>query len=156
MVVRLRRFQPRDLDERGNELPPFLALGREHGASFGRDAIVAAAALARPLHPSPANQLALPEPVERGVERREREMQRAAGTLLDLARDVVAVQIAIVDEREDQRSALPFFAESMAVRSSRRASIYRNASYSKAEVRCRQKRRLRPQSRAGERDRASR
>ena len=107
-MTRLRGFDAGDLTQRGDESPPLLALRLEDALPRVGDAVVAASALPGPLHPAPANQPALFEAIERGVERSEREAERAVRPLFDLAGDVVAVQRLFVDEREDQQIGAAF------------------------------------------------
>ena len=51
---------------------------------------------------------ALLEAIERGVERRHREVHRAVRSQLDLPSDLVAVVIRFVDEREDEEIRAAF------------------------------------------------
>ena len=97
-----------DLRQRRDEAGPVFALRRQHRAAAVGDAVIAAAALARLLHPSALDQRALFEAIERGVERRHREVHRAAGSQLDLPPDLVAVVIRFVDQREDEEIGAAF------------------------------------------------
>src|SRR6267143_730710 len=93
-------------DER-EELTPFAALRGEELAAARCDAVVAAAALIRFLHPASLNQGALFELVEGGVERREVEGERAARSLVNQLDELVAVARLVLEEREDDQFGGP-------------------------------------------------
>ena len=113
---------------------PVFALRGEHGAAAFGDAVIAPAALARLFDPSALDQRALLEPIERGVERRHREMHRAVRSQLDLPPDLVAVVIRFVDEREDEEIGAAFLGgvidrRRLRPQSSSSFVIYRKAVY---------------------------
>src|SRR4029077_12440318 len=95
------------------DLPPFLALRREHVAALGRDLVVPPAPLSRLLDPAALDPSAFFELVEGCVERREVEGERAAGALLDQLRQLVAVPRLVVEkcEHDELRRALLRFAD---------------------------------------------
>jgi len=113
----IRRLHTRHLGECGNEPAPVLALRREHRAPGLGDAVVAATALPGLLDPSPLDERALLEAVERGVKRGHRETHRATRAKLDLAADFVAVMIGLVHEGKDEEigAALPGAFEDRAI-----------------------------------------
>src|SRR5262245_19809171 len=105
----LRRLDPGDLRQGCDEPCPILALTRQHPPAAVGNPIASAAALPRPLDPSPADPAALLEAVERFVERRQREAQRAPRSRLDPARNFVAVERLLLDERENQQVGAALF-----------------------------------------------
>ncbi len=133
MVPSSGRLDAGDVRESRDEPSPFLALGREHGLPGVGDSVVAPPALARSLDPAAADETAFFEAIQRGVQRGQREPQRPARAVLDVAGDVVTMQRTLVNERQNQEVCAAFFAESIAERS--RRVIYRNASYRTTEVR---------------------
>src|SRR5687767_1177697 len=94
--------QPRGFGEGEHERFPAVALAREDAASFGGEAIAAAPALARPFDPAPEDPAALLELVEQGIERGDMEGQQPVRPPRDLARDVVAVELPVLERRQDQ------------------------------------------------------
>src|SRR5688500_14213876 len=95
-------LQPRGLGQRRDKgLPPAALLG-QHPAALGGKTVIAAAALAGFLDPPARDPRAILELVEQGIERRDVERQQAARPPRDLARDVVAVELALLQRREDQ------------------------------------------------------
>src|SRR5216684_857585 len=64
------------------------------------EAVAAAAAAVRARFPSAANPALLLHAVEHGVERRQREAQRAVRLLFDAPRQLVAVQRAVLENTE--------------------------------------------------------
>jgi hypothetical protein len=86
-----RRFEAGHLHQRCDKARPVFALGREYPAAAFSDAVIAAAALTGPLDPSPADQAAFLEAIQRLVERRQRELQRPARAVFDVASNVLAV-----------------------------------------------------------------
>ena len=97
----VRRIHAGHLAERRDEPAPVFALFRQDRAAGLGDAVVAAPALAGLLDPASLDPAAVLEAVERGVERREREAEVAAGALFDQLRDLVAVVRFVLDHRED-------------------------------------------------------
>src|SRR5258706_5823574 len=91
-----------DAVERQEERVPDAALLREHLPARSGEAVVAAAALPGALDPAPVDQPLVFEAVEGRVERRGMERDRAAGTLVDEAADVVPVPLPLVEQRQDQ------------------------------------------------------
>src|SRR6476659_7253618 len=89
--------------EGDEERVPEAALARQHLASLAGDPVVAAAALAALFDPASLDQPAGLQPVERGVERRNVEADRASGSLGDQSSDFVAVALALFEQRENQQ-----------------------------------------------------
>src|SRR5579871_6112331 len=106
---RLGILHPCDVPERFDETAPVVSLCRQHPAAGCRDAVMTPAPLSGFLDPAAANRLALFEPVQRCGQRREREGKGAGGSLADLARDLVAVQVFVFDERQNQDLGAPPF-----------------------------------------------
>src|SRR5262245_58331120 len=96
-------IEPGDTVDRGDEVLPPAALGREDLAPRGRQPVVAAAPLAGLLDPLAPDPAALLEPVQQRIEGRNAEAQRAAGAVLDQLADLVAMPRAGLDERQDQQ-----------------------------------------------------
>src|SRR6478736_2787972 len=88
--------------ERDKEGVPHAALPRQGGAAGLRQAVVAAPPLAGLLHPASFDQAAILELVQRRVERRDMEIDRAVGSIGDQPADVVAVARLFFDQGEDQ------------------------------------------------------
>src|SRR4030095_13134450 len=80
-----------------------LALYRQRFPSFVGDAIAAAAALPRPLHPAAPHQLTRLEAIERRVERGQREPERALAAALEPAGDLIPMQRFVLDQRQDDQ-----------------------------------------------------
>src|SRR6187431_380124 len=108
-AISLCGLHARDLPERHQEAAPVGALIREHPAARFRDAVVAAPALAGFLDPAPFDPAAFLEPVQRRVERREREAQAAAGPLFDQLGDFIAVVALVVHDGQDHDLGAAFF-----------------------------------------------
>ena len=91
------------------ERAPAPALGVEDLLARGRQPVEAAPAHAGLLDPVALDQAAALEAVERRVQRRDVELQRAVGTAVDQLGDLVAVAVALLEQREDQGfgAALP-------------------------------------------------
>src|SRR5688572_13110365 len=89
---------PGDTAQRHDELFPAAALAGEHAAAGGRDAVEAAAPLARLLDPAPLNQLPALEAIEHGIERGDVELEHALRSLFDQLADLVAVPGAVLDQ----------------------------------------------------------
>src|SRR5215207_4121511 len=100
-------FRVRDAADGLDELAPGVALRGEYFLPFGRQLVVAAAALPGLLHPAPLNPAPALQTVEQRVERRDVEAQHAARALLDEVADVVAVARLVLDEREDEQLSAP-------------------------------------------------
>src|SRR5262245_4306346 len=91
------------------ELSPLFPLGGEDRAAFGRDLVVAAAALAGFLDPSALDPLALFQLVERRVQRGEVEGQRTARSGFDQLRQLVPVPRLVLEKREGHELGGAFF-----------------------------------------------
>src|SRR5581483_1277566 len=100
--------EPRDAVQRRDEGAPAPALLRERFSALDGQAVEAAAARVGPLHPSPFDEAAALEAVERRVERRDMELQGAARSLVDQPGDLVAVAVALLEQRHDQRFGAAF------------------------------------------------
>src|SRR3954463_3757617 len=88
----------RDAVERREELLPRVALRGQHLLPRRRQAVVAAAAPARPLDPPPLNPAPLLHAVEQRVERRRVEPEHALGAVADELRYLVTVARPALDE----------------------------------------------------------
>ena len=88
--------------EGDEELLPDGSLSGQPLAACGGEPVVPPAPLSSALHPSPLDEAAVFEAVERWVEGGGVEGDRAARSLFDQAADVVAVTLALVEERQDQ------------------------------------------------------
>src|SRR5262249_34713680 len=97
---RSRILHPGEIPNQREELPPLLTLRLEHLSALRGDLVVAPPPLARLLDPAPLNPLAFFELVERGVERGEVERERAARSLFDQLRELVAMEGLVFEERE--------------------------------------------------------
>src|SRR5262245_63016856 len=93
---------PRDAIERREQRVPASPLAVQHLLTVGGDAVEAASPRAGPLDPLALNQPAAFEAVERRIERRDVELERAVGSLVDQLGDFVAVTIAFLEQRQDQ------------------------------------------------------
>ena len=102
------RLDPGDAVDRWGEHLPAAALDGKHFTALRRQPIKPASPLARAFCPAAFNPATLFEAVEQGIERRDRELQRAAGTLLDELADVVAVPGRSSTSARISSSALPF------------------------------------------------
>ena len=105
---------------------PDTALAREHLASLAGDPVVAAPTLAAFLDPASGDQSAVLQAVERRVERRNVEVDRALRSLGDQPADFVAVPLALFSSARISSSALPRFSS----RSSLYVTIYGHDEYS--------------------------
>src|SRR5207248_7111141 len=92
----------RDPVERGEKHLPAAPLRLERAASVGGEAVEAAAARAGALHPAAVNQAAPLQAVERRVERGDMEGERAVRAALDQLGELVAVAVALLEQREDE------------------------------------------------------
>ena len=79
--------------QRGEERAPAAALRIERTLAVGGEAVKAAAPGSGFLDPAAVNEAAALEAVQRGVERRDVELEGAFGSVVDQARDLVAVAI---------------------------------------------------------------
>src|SRR6266542_336532 len=93
---------PRDAIERREERAPAAPLGIEHRLPLAGDAIEAAASRPGLFHPSAFDEAAALEPIERRIQRRHVKFQRALGTLIDELGNLVAVAVALFQQRENQ------------------------------------------------------
>src|SRR5262249_958249 len=112
-AARTARFQSDTLGsghavDGGDEVVPDALPLLEDGTALGREAVVAAAALARLLDPAALDEAALLEAIEERVEGGDVEAEDAVGALLDLLVDLVAVAGAAGEEREDQQLRAAF------------------------------------------------
>ena len=107
IVLRLLRlcgsgtFQPRGLSARRRTRPIGRAVRRDL-PPVSRETVITAAALARLFDPSPGDPPAILELVEEGIERCDVEGELPAGLPGDLARDVVAVELAGFERGKNQ------------------------------------------------------
>src|SRR5215470_6525113 len=90
-----------DAVERGKERFPAPALGIERGPARGGQAVAASAAGAGALDPAALDQAAALEAVERGIERCDVESERTVGSAIDQLGQLVAVAVALLEQRED-------------------------------------------------------
>src|SRR2546430_4720962 len=111
-LFRSRITDSSEIPNQLEELPPFLALRREHFAALGRDLVIAPAPLPCLLDPAALDPFAFFELVKSGVQRREVEGERTAGPILDQLRQLVAVPRFIGEkcEHDELRRALLRFA----------------------------------------------
>src|SRR5689334_1912737 len=116
-----RGLDTRDFSQHANEPRPLIALRGEPRPSRIRDPVVAAATLAGLFDPAAADQAAFFEAIERGVERSEREAERARRSLLDPPPNLVAVERFLIEQRQDEeiRAALLRRFQRRSLRSSR-------------------------------------
>src|SRR6202007_1816153 len=89
--------------EGAEELRPLALQRRQLLLSRGRQAITASAAAVRAGFPCAPNPPLLLHSVEHRIERREGETQRTTGLLFDAARQLVAVQRAVLKDAEDRQ-----------------------------------------------------
>src|ERR1051325_314041 len=95
--------------DRENELAPGVALRGEHVGADGRQTVVATAALSGLLDPAAQNPAALLESVEQRVQRRDAELQQAAGSQFDQLAQLVAVARLVFEERQDEELGTALF-----------------------------------------------
>ena len=69
---------------------------------FRRETVKAALALPGLLDPTPFDPAAVLEPQQRGIERRQRELQTAAGARLDQLADFITVARTRLEQRQDE------------------------------------------------------
>ena len=116
MRFRMRGFQSgifRSRDEVNgfHKCLPALALAGQYGAAFGRELVIAPAALAGFFDPKPLDPIALFQAIEERVERRRVKAQRAFGAQVDEFADLVAVPGDGFEKRENEQlsaALLPF------------------------------------------------
>jgi hypothetical protein len=99
---------PRDAIDGEHELGPEAALAGKRFPAGGGEPVVAAAPFAGALDPAAADQAAILEPAEDGVERSDPEGQAAVGATLDALADVVAVPGAVLEQGEDEQLRAAF------------------------------------------------
>src|SRR5438046_6321315 len=89
-VFALRMTNARHAVQRGEERAPASTLRVEHGLPLGGNPVEAAPPRAGFLDPAALDQSAPLQPVERRVQRRDVELQRAVRSLIDQLGDLVA------------------------------------------------------------------
>src|SRR4051812_27205612 len=94
--------QPRDADQRVDEGVPAGAALRQDAPAAGGDAVVALAALACALDPSPLDQPPGLHAIEERVERGGVECEDAVRALLDQLGDLVSVPRPLFEQREHE------------------------------------------------------
>src|SRR5262249_5436351 len=90
------------------ELLPLAALRGEHVAPSGGDGVVATPSLTGLFDPPTPDPLAFFELIERGVEGREVERQRRAGSRLDQFGELVSVPRLVFEEGQHDQFRCPF------------------------------------------------
>src|SRR3954451_695663 len=100
-IYPLRVLDAGDLGQRRDEAAPVGALLHEYAPPRVGNPVIAAAALAGLFHPPALDPAAIFEAIKRRVERGERELQAAAGPLLDQLGDLVAVMALVFDDGEN-------------------------------------------------------
>ena len=95
-------WNARDTIERQEEGLPHRALARENLPSGRGQLVVAPPPLARALDPSTVDEALVLEPVQRGIERRDVEVDGAVRPLFDEPADLVAVARTLLEQRQDQ------------------------------------------------------
>src|SRR5688500_6931635 len=103
------RLDAGDQRERRDEAAPVFSLRSQYGAAAVGNAVIAPAPLAGFLHPAALDQAALLEAIQRRVQRRHGEPDRAVGSELDLPADLIAVMVGLVDQGEDEEIGAAFF-----------------------------------------------
>src|SRR6266850_613180 len=88
--------------QRGDERLPAPALRVERGLALGGQTVKAPAAYSGPLDPAALNQAAALQAIERRIQRRDVELERAVGAAVDQLGDFIAVAVALFEERQDQ------------------------------------------------------
>src|SRR6187549_286928 len=96
-------FHPRDAGDRLHEVPPVVALRREHLPSLPGEPVETPPAGARLLDPPALEPAALLEAVEERVEGSDVEAEAALGAVLDELADLVPVARARLEEGEDEQ-----------------------------------------------------
>src|SRR5688572_2477455 len=96
-----------DAMDTGHELRPRAALLLQHLLALGGHPVVAPAALPCLLDPAALNPAAMLESIEQRIERRRLEPHGAARTRLDQLRQLVPVQRAPREQREDEELGAP-------------------------------------------------
>src|SRR6266496_2785941 len=98
----LRVTYSRHSVQRRKERAPTPSLRGQHLLSLGGQTVEALAALAALLDPSSLDEAAALEAIERGVERRDVELEGAVGSLVDQLGQFVTMAIALVEQRQDE------------------------------------------------------
>src|SRR5262245_41152380 len=101
-------FESRGLRERRHERGPSAALRAQPFPAVSSETVIAAAALTGFFDPPPVDPLAILELVEQGIERRDMERQQPARLARDLARDVITMELAVFERRQDQEFGAAF------------------------------------------------
>src|SRR5262245_22543514 len=129
---------PYDGVDRRHEFPPRGPLLGEHPPPLGGETVEAAAPLARPFHPPPADVAPVFEPAQHRIQRGDPKTQPAARALGDPLADVVAVPRSGLEQRQDQQLGASLFqlaAEHAIPPPTDRHTIYRFAAYTAGSVR---------------------
>src|SRR5262245_10697711 len=100
--------QPRDAVEGREEAVPAAALTEERLFTLRGETVETPTPLAALLDPAPLDQAAALEAVEDRVERGDVELQRAAGSAIDQLGQLVAVAVALLEQRHDQHLGAAF------------------------------------------------
>src|SRR5579871_1563359 len=93
----------------GYKLLPALPLFGEHLGSLGRQAIIAAAALAGLFHPAALNPAILFKAVQQRIKGGHVEAEGATGTRFDQFANVITMARLVFDQGEDQQLGTAFF-----------------------------------------------
>src|SRR5688572_2336898 len=101
-VEGLRMLNPRHPIDRFREVLPDRSLAHERAAPAGGEAIVAAPALPRLFDPASFDHALALEAIERRVKRSDVKLDQRVGALFDLLADVVAMALALFEQRQDQ------------------------------------------------------
>src|SRR5260221_13206218 len=99
----------RDAIERDEKGLPDAALAGEDLSSWWREPVISATALAGALHPPPFDEALVFEAIQRGIQGGDVEVDGAVGPLGNEPADLIAVALALFEEREDEQlGAAPF------------------------------------------------
>src|SRR5262249_30850989 len=104
----LGEFHARDLAERGDEAAPVGALLRQDPPAGLGDAVVTPAALTGLLDAAALDPPAILEPVQRRIQRCERDALTPGGPLLDQFRDLVPVMAFLLHDGQDDELRAAF------------------------------------------------
>ncbi len=135
-------FQPRGFRQRIDERRPPAALRGQGPAALSGELVIAPPPLAGLLDPSALDPLAILELVEEGIERGDVKGQQSVRFSRDLARDVVAVELAVVERARIRSSALPL----RAADSSNGSPICGNDTYQTSDLKSATFKASRPQA----------